>query len=206
MNPLRPADDCVPIPAGLLVFRISKNAVRSPVATDRRQALEMLFELSTEDKKSPGQRLSIWIERLTLPDQAWAFTGSSPEKTVVVCLNVDEIRAITPSGPFHPLDVEWERALHEDGTPNTLPGAEGHVGITGLNQGGKGKIDSSKRKALRSQLADLARVSPVPVPHDIPEDHIREAAYWIYRTGDPGNDSQHWIIATRQLRRARASG
>jgi hypothetical protein len=120
---------------------------------------------------------------------------------MVACLNVDEIRAIQPPEPFDLLGAEWEQALLPDGTVNTMPGAEGHAGITGLLQGGNGKADSKRRKALRSMLADAAEISPVPVPHDLPEEHLRVAAYYIHEKGK-GSQEADWICAVRQLRRA----
>src|SRR5262245_20396785 len=137
MTKLRPGGDGEPLPEGTLVFRIGKRADPSPEALRQKKPPEILFKPSSEDEKSPGKRLSIWVEELTLPDQGWAFMGRDPAKTMVVCLNVDAIRSIRPPESFDPLGVEWEQARLPDGTPNTLPGAEGHAGIVGLLQGGK---------------------------------------------------------------------
>ncbi|MCI0463620.1 MAG: DUF2934 domain-containing protein [Gemmataceae bacterium] len=112
---------------------------------------------------------------------------------------------------FRKVQAEWERSLVDDGNgnqvPNTRPGAEGHAGIGGLNQGGDGKQDKAKRKDLRSKLADIATISPVPVPHDILEEHIRIAAYFICEKCGPSDASPevHWIKAVQQLRRARVA-
>jgi hypothetical protein len=164
-----------------------------------------MFKPSSKDENSEGKRLSVWVEALTVADQGWDFMGAKPTNTVVACLNVDAIRSIQPPDLFDPLDVEWELAKLDDGSPNTKPGAEGHAGISGLIQGGNGKIDSLKRKTLRSKLADIAEISPVPVPHDIPEDCLCVAAYFISENHLACTDSQesHWISAIRQLRRAR---
>ena len=109
--------------------------------------------------------------------------GSKPAYTIVACLIVDHIRGIIPPDGFVVLDVHWELALMDDGRgnkiPNTAPGANGHSGIANLGQGGKGKQDKLKRKDLRSKLADIAEVSPVPVPHSFDEEHLRYAAYFI---------------------------
>ena len=59
-----------------------------------------LFELTDEDKNSPGMRLSVWAEELTVADQAWDFMGSKPKNTLVVCLNVDDVRGIAPPEGF----------------------------------------------------------------------------------------------------------
>lgn len=207
----QPGNDGEPVPAGTLVFRIGKHTDLSPAAVERRKALAIMFELSSEDKAAPVPRLSLWVETLTVADQAWDFMGSNPARTVVACLSVDKIHAMPAQPAFATLRVEWERAMVVDASgnmnANTRPGAEGHVGIAGLNQGGPGKADSNKRKALRSALTDIARISDVPVPHSIEADHLKIAAYYIsikenQRTGTPEGD---WIKAIRQLRRARAN-
>lgn len=206
---LSPGNDGDPLPNGTLVFRIGKNADLSPAALEQRKALPAMFELSSEDKASPGKRLSIWVEALTVADQAWDFMGANPERTVVACLSVDNIRAIPLQPGFASLQVEWEQALTDDGSgnqvPNTRPGAAGHAGVAGLNQGGNGRVHRNQRKALRSALADIADISPVPVPHDILEDYIRFAAYMIYENQGPmdATPEVHWLNAIRQLRRAR---
>ena len=204
-------NDGDPVPAGVMIFRIGKNTDLNPAAIERREALAIMFELSTADKAAAVPRLSVWIEELTVTDQAWDFMGSNPARTVVACLSVGVVNAIPTQPAFAALRVEWEQAMVDDGNgnmiPNTRPGAEGHVGITGLNQGGGGKADSNKRKPLRSALADLARISDVPVPHQFEERHLQDAAYYIsrkneHRTDTPDGD---WIRAIRQLRRARAN-
>lgn len=205
MTILRPGCDGDTLPANTLVFRIGRKAELSPEALEKKRAMEVMFKPSSLEEQSLGQRLSVWVEELTLPDQAWAFMGCNPEKTVVACLGVDAIRAIQPPESFRSLDVEWEKALNQDGTVNELPGADGHVGITGLLQGGNGKTDRNRRKTLRSKLADLASISPVPVPHDIPEENIRVAAYFIYQNllGRSSSPDLDWIEAIRRMRRIR---
>lgn len=158
-----------------------------------------MFELSEMDKKSPGQRLSVWVEELTVPDEAWGFMINPKYPTgFVLCLETDGIREIRPADS-RALDVEWERALTAEGKENTLPGSAGHAGIAHLNQGGK-----ARRKELRSMLADIAEISPVPVPHDISEDELRLEAYYVYtQESCEGHDKLHWSMATRKLRRKR---
>jgi len=58
---------------------------------------------------------------------------------------------------------------------------------------------------MRSDLADIAAISPVPVPHDIPDEHLCVAAYFIYEKNVErgGSEEANWIRAVRQLRRAR---
>jgi len=195
----------------LHVFRIGRDIDVSPAANDRKKALAIMFELSEEDKSANFPRLSVWVEPMTVADQAWEIMGKRPNRTVVACLSVGSVNAIPPQTLFAPLRVEWERALVDDGTggktPNKRLGAQGHAGITGLNQGGNGKADKLKRKALRSALADLARISDVPVPHQFETEHLQVAAYYISRkpeqkTGSPDGD---WVQAIRQLRRTRAN-
>jgi len=206
--PLPAGNDGDPVPAGIKIFRIGKNTDLNPAAIERREALPIMFELSTADRAAVVPRLSVWVETLTIADQAWDFMGSNPARTVVACLSVDAVNVIPAQPGFAALRVEWERAMIDEEignmTPNTRPGAEGHVGIAGLNQGGGGKADSNKRKALRSALADIARISNVPVPHQFEREHLQVAAYYIsqkpeQRTGTLEGD---WIKAVRQLRRA----
>ncbi len=199
----QPRSDGEPLPAATLVFRIAKGVRVNSQALTKGEALEIFFKPSKDDEKSPGRRLSVWIEELTLPDQAWDFAERDPAYTMALCLGVDDIHAVIPPEPFDPLNVEWEKAKLKDGSDNTKPGAEGHAGISGLLQGGK--KDTARRKELRSRLADKASISPVPVPHDIPEEHLKVAAYFIAENGDmPGCGREaHWVAAVRQLRRAR---
>ncbi len=194
------------LPAGTLVFRIGEKADLNEEAIEQRKASEMFFKPSSRDEKSPGKRLSIWVEGLTIADQGWSIMGSDPAKTVVACLSVDDILAVVPPESLHALAPQWEQALLDDGSVNTHPGAEGHAGIYGLCQGReKNKTDKNLRKLLRSRLADKASVSPVPVPHDLPDEHLHVAAYFIHVNGEQpdGTCETHWIAAIRQLRRAR---
>lgn len=206
MSSLQPGRDGDPVPDGTLVFRLAKDSQLSPEALELGKVPEILFKPSPEDERSPGRRLSIWIEEMTLPDQAWAIMGCHPDRKHVACLSTGSIKGVAPPSPFNPLSVEWEQAKHPDGSPNTSPGAAGHVGIAGLSQGGKGTQDSKRRKAIRSKLADASSLSPVPVPHDIPEENILVASYYVYLRRCHGSSSQEedWVQAVRQLRRERA--
>lgn len=205
-----PGNDGDPVPGGVKIFRIGKKTDPNAVALERRKALEIMFELSSEDKEAEVPRLSVWVESMTVADQAWDFMGSNPARTVVACLTVDAVHAILAQPGFTRLRVEWERAMTVDSNgnkvPNTRPGAEGHVGIAGLNQGGSGKTDSLKRKALRSALADAARVSNLPVPHQFEDAHLQYAAYHIWLKAHQRTETAEgdWIEAIRQLRRAQS--
>jgi hypothetical protein len=193
---LQRGSDGEALPSGTLVFRIGKNVHASSALLGRGDVLPGLFELTQEDKKSLGKRLSVWVEELTIADQAWCFMGSKPHNSMVACLDVDEIREIVPPNGFTRLDAVWEQALNSDGTTNDRPGAKGHSGISNLHQGGEGTQDKARRKRLRLSLADIAKLSPVPVPHDIPDDHLRVAAYFIYEKHVERGDSEevNWII------------
>ena len=84
-----------------------------------------LFELADEHKNSPGMRLSVWAEELTVADQAWDFMGSKPKNTLVVCLNTDDVRGIAPPERFFALNVEWEQALRRTGLSTIAPAPKG---------------------------------------------------------------------------------
>lgn len=201
---LQPGEDGEPLPEATPVFRIAKNNEINDVAASGRRALEILFKPTSDDEKSPGQRLSIWVEEMTLPDQAWAIMGFDPKKTIVACLNSDDVMAVDAPEPFEGLRAEWEAALLTDGGRNNQPGAEGHAGIHGLIQGGDGKLDKARRKDMRSKLADKARISPVPVPHNIPEEEIRAMANAISLGAGSPTPEACLVHAIRSLRRARA--
>jgi hypothetical protein len=202
---LHPGSDGEPLPSGTLIFRIGRDVHLNSALRERGNVSPGIFELTQEDKNSPGTRLSVWVEELTIADQAWCFMGSKPKNTLVACLHSDRIREITPPEGFARLDVEWERALNPDGTVNDSPGAQGHSGISNLHQGGEGKQDKARRMRLRLCLADIAMLSPVPVPHDIPDEYLRVAAYFVYQKNVERGASEvaNWINAVRQLRRAR---
>jgi hypothetical protein len=205
---LQPGCDGEPLPPNTLIFRIGRDVHASAALLERRDVLPGLFELTDDDKNSPGMRLSVWAEGLTVADQAWDFMGAKPKNTLAVCLNADDVRGIAPPEGFSTLNVEWEQPLRPDGSVNDRPGAEGHSGICNLNQGGGGKQDKAKRLRLRMKLAEAAQLSPVPVPHQFEEKHLRIAAYYIAEKGEQpcGTCEAHWIGAVRQLRRARVRG
>jgi hypothetical protein len=206
MNYIQPGADGEVVAAGTLVFRVGKNAQLSPAAVADGKVSPEMFELSSKDKDLPIPRLSIWVEELTIADQAWAFLGCKPTYTVVACLNVDDIHQIHSPAGFMALRVDWEQSKTNDENgnevPNRNPGAVGHCGIANLNQGADNKTDKHKRKALRSMLADIARLSPVPVPHNIPHEHIKIAAFYIAEKACwKGRPEEHWLKGIRQIRR-----
>ncbi len=201
MHMLQPGSDGDPLPPHTLIFRIGSDAQVSDAAIERGEVPPGLFELSSDDKKSEGKRLSVWAEELTVADQAWDFMGAKPKNTLVACLNTDDARGIAPPAKLSGLDVQWEKAVLADGSPNGRPGAAGHCGICNLDQDGGNKAD---RRFLRIELAKAAKLSPVLVPHQFDDENLRVAAYFIAEKDEfGGNCESHWINAVRQLRRAK---
>lgn len=146
-----------PLPSGATVFRLAK------VSSDGQEALKAspaMFTLSTRDRETPLQGLSVWVNSLTTADQARSLMqGTGSAYRLVLHLNVDDVRAIRPD-PSAPealyLDVVWDHlVIDRDGesVPCMEPGAEGHSGITGL--GDQAQPSGLYRRSLRSQLTDL---------------------------------------------------
>lgn len=195
MVDLRPGPDGEQLPPNTFVFRIGKAVHLSPVAIRNGRPLPGMFELSSEEKATIEKRLSVWAEELTVADEAWEIMKKNPANTVVACLNTNVIRTIKP------LDVEWECALTEnsngDVVANTLPGAIGHAGIAHL-------YDDNKivRKTLRAKLADIANLSPVPVPHNFSNEAIESAETEVMNSsGGSLERSSVRRLAIRLLRR-----
>lgn len=134
--------------------------------------IDVEFELSSKDKESVPPHLSVWVESLTTAKQAYNFlqenAPNSPRK-LVLRLEVSEVRNIIGSSGderTHPdlLNVIWVylwQNLDEEWVKDCRPGAEGHSGITGLDEksspsGLTKKQASLLRKDLRSKLAELA--------------------------------------------------
>ncbi len=126
------------------------------------------FELSTEDKKSAPPHLSVWVDYLTTPEQAYKFLPENSPRKLVIRLKVSEIRQIQVSSAqsiySNLLDVIWiyiHCKVKGKSVKDRRPGAKGHSGIIGLDEdsGPKELTKSQKkrlRKNLRAQLADLA--------------------------------------------------
>lgn len=134
--------------------------------------LDTEFELSSKDKESVPPHLSVWAEFLTTPEQAYTFlqenAPNSPRK-LILSLKVYEILKLVGSsgdGRTHPdlLNVIWVHLFRKlDGkmVRDCRPGAEGHCGITGLDEksapDGLTKAQAKLlRKDLRSKLAEIA--------------------------------------------------
>ena len=77
MTILRPGCDGDTLPANTLVFRIGRKPNSTPEALEKKRAMEVMFKPLSLEEQSLGQRLSVWVEELTLPDQAWAFMDAT---------------------------------------------------------------------------------------------------------------------------------
>lgn len=126
--------------------------------------MEVAFVLSTDDKNSTPPHLSVWIESFTKPEQAYNFLqerSPNSERKLVLRLQVNEIRKIVVrfergDRDLTLLDVLWIHLFRD-----LRPGADGHAGITGLDEKsapeGLTKQEAKNlRKSLRGQLAELA--------------------------------------------------
>ena len=166
--PIAPGSDDSPVPDGVRLIRMAnepKVANLSPEMVRRvqqGQALPSFFDLSSEDKKQPVPRLSVWIVSLTSVAQAWTLVGSNPTRRWVVRLEADRVRRIFAATadqllPTPALDIHWERATTVidagDRVPEFRPGWEGHAGVTNLERGNK-----TQRDSLRWQLAESAAI------------------------------------------------
>ena len=130
--------------------------------------LDEIFIPSSDDKISIPPHLSVWVEFLTTPKQAYNFlveNKPNSDKKLVIRLPVSDIRkivGIADKEKTYPglLNVIW--VFLEKSVRNKCPGAKGHSGITGglfeqslpdeLTKGQRSKL----RKYLRSELAKLA--------------------------------------------------
>lgn len=156
--PLRAGQKKERLPDGESVLRLLKKTTKDgKVSPDE-------FELSTLDKQSELQSLSVWAERLTSPEQAREFMGEKKDAYSLFCsFMVDQIRALRPdpdNKDVGSLDVVWDPLVvmqGETGAPDPRPGAEGHAGITGLLR--PLGLPKPHFFSLRSQLADLANIT-----------------------------------------------
>lgn len=130
------------LPDDASVFRLCRRTSDGKIAPEA-------FVLSSDDQRQAIPRLSVWEQSLTTPDEA----DPTRRLLLVALLSVVDVRRIRPdaAGAVN-LDVQWEQAWTKDADGNrvesTAPGAGGHCGIAGLNQG-----DKAVRKGLRAELA-----------------------------------------------------
>lgn len=162
-----------PLPNGCRVLRLS-NVPKDYREKGRISAIQLsevkAFELSSLDKKIPPPHLSVWEESLTTAKQAYSFLQENSPCKLVVRLNVDEVRKIEVVAEDKNkysgiLDVIWVHLFQESNngqkTKDLRPGAKGHSGIIGLDDGStpKGLTKNQAkifRKSLRFRLAELA--------------------------------------------------
>jgi hypothetical protein len=125
------------------------------------------FGLSSTDKESVPPHLSVWVESLTTPEQAYKFLPENSPRKLVLRLKVDEIRQI--QGNYgenrYPnlLNVIWVYRFQEISGKqirDSSPGADGHSGIIGLDEESvpqelEKRQQKNLRKDLRFQLAEL---------------------------------------------------
>jgi hypothetical protein len=127
------------------------------------------FNLSSQDKLSVPPHLSVWVDCLTTPRQAYAFLPNDSPRKLVLRLNVEKICTLvgrSNSSQSYPnlLKVMWVHIFQDiDGKQirDRRQGSAGHSGITGLDEQqiphGLAKSDFKLiRKDLRAQLAELA--------------------------------------------------
>jgi len=125
------------------------------------------FVLSSIDKESLPPHLSVWVETLTTPEQAYKFLPENSPLKLVLRLKVNEIRQIQGNSGENRyrnlLNVIWVyrfQTINGKQTRDSSPGADGHSGITGLDEKSgpqelTQKQQKNLRKDLRAQLAEL---------------------------------------------------
>jgi len=126
------------------------------------------FILSSIDKESVPPHLSVWVESLTTPEQAYKFLPENSPRKLVLRLKVDEIRQIQGNSgeTRYPnlLNVIWVyrfQTINGKQTRDLSLGANGHSGIIGLDEESvpqelTKRQQKNLRKDLRFQLAELA--------------------------------------------------
>jgi hypothetical protein len=125
-----------PVPSEEEVFRLSFLSSDGKISPEA-------FELSSADKQQTPPRLSVFARSRTTPAQAWEITSRNPRFISVARLATSRLRQIA-------LEVRW------DPITSSLPGADGHAALLGLDRGNK-----LERKILRVKLADLANESVI---------------------------------------------
>jgi hypothetical protein len=123
-------------------------------------------DLSDNERNVEGAKLSAFHSDMTSPEQVCNLIGSGTTHRLITRMKVGDIaevrvRSANPipvDTPSVVLDVVWDAAVMDgpDGeeVPDTRPGADGHVGITGLYH--RPALASKLRKSLADQLAEIA--------------------------------------------------
>jgi hypothetical protein len=146
---------------------------RPPKDFDKKQnvlaiQLEEEFVLSSKDKIENPPHLSVWVDSLTTPEQAYSFLEENSPRKLVLRLEVQEIRTTEAnseeasySGLLNVIWVYLFQNLDCHQVRDSCPGAYGHSGIIGLDEksapdGLTKKQKQLLRKDLRSKLAEIA--------------------------------------------------
>lgn len=128
------------------------NVIRLIRLSNDGRASDVDFELSSEDKSSALQSLSVWEESLTTPFQARFLIGEKYDSYEAYCLlNTDVIRSLRL---YSEVDIAFLDVVWDNLENYRLPGSEGHAGIKGLFR--PPGMDKLLYKRLRSKLAMLA--------------------------------------------------
>jgi hypothetical protein len=165
--------DQAPLPESFWIIRLAVPP-KDYSGTQRVSAIQLnpAFQLSSADKQSVPPHLSVWAEKLTTPQQAYAFLcANRPDslQKLVIRLSVEEITALRSRISSEQvinglLDVIWIHLFVESENGrirDTRPGADGHAGIVGLDGVAApatltNREKKNLRKDLRAQLAQLA--------------------------------------------------
>lgn len=148
---LRQGQQGEPLPDGSRCFRLGYTQSEAP---EDLIADAAHFALSTEDKGSKLQTLSVYVTALISSQRARELmTGAASKYRIALHLNVDDIRRVHLEVDLagHPLDVVWDPVAE----------IEGHAGITGLLQPSGLENANKKYKRLRLRLAQLANVEVI---------------------------------------------
>ncbi len=112
---LKPGRKGESLPAGQDVFRFVQV---SKAYRETGRVNPAAFALTDDDETSELKSLSVWVARLTEPQQALQFLEQDDQREYFgAFLNVDEIRALRPepnSMDVPDLDVVWDSLMMEE--------------------------------------------------------------------------------------------
>lgn len=174
-----------PVPSHCTIFRLARlpkdYLEKGNILAIQLTSLSKEFELSSNDKKSIPPHLSVWVESLTTPKQAYEFlqanSPNSPRK-LILRLKVSQVCKIEgslTSKQIYPnlLRVIWVHLFKDFDRKlrDRRPSSDGHSGICGLDENSSlGGLSTSQkkllRKDLRSKLAELASQSSHEILND----------------------------------------
>lgn len=161
-----------PVPKTCNIIRLARPSKDYPEKRNVSaiQVDPLSFKPSTLDEASTPPHLSVWVDDLTTPKQAYSFLDKKSSPTLVLRLKVEEVCKIVGISSAERkhlgmLKVIWVHLFSDPKTKKTRDlrlGAEGHSGITGLEEkkpipeGLTKQQEKNLRKDLRSKLAELA--------------------------------------------------